>query len=217
MLIGERFVFLHVPKAAGKSLTRYMIEAWPGPIDGWVSKGQIAELRTVARQDVCLEVSSGHEGMRRAQIVLNERGKRVQDMSAVFVCVRNPYDMIVSTYFFMRRTFEHNRDRRNFQLANALEFEEFCEQYEPRGMERWLTLNGRVPDNLRLLRFESLAEDVAAVAAEYGFNPTTLPHLNRTAHGHYASYVRTAACERVIYERYRYFFDSGLYERHDVG
>ena len=34
MLFNEEFVFLHYPRSAGKSLTRYLIEAWRGPIHG---------------------------------------------------------------------------------------------------------------------------------------------------------------------------------------
>lgn len=217
MLIGEQFLFLHIPKTAGKSLTKYMIEAWPGAIHGRVSPGQVRELAAVVRPGVTLEVASGHQGMVAAKKLLRQRGRKLRDMTAIFTCVRNPYDLIVSTYFFMRATFKNNRNRRNFQLAHSLEFEEFCNQYEPRAIEAWLTLNGRVPRNLRLLRFEALEADLAAVAKEYGFKPATLPHLNRTQHRHYSCYVRSAACERAIYEKHRYVFDIGLYERHAIG
>lgn len=216
MLIGEKFLFLHIPKTAGKSLTKYMIEAWPGDIHGYVSPGQVAELAEVVRPGVTLEAASGHQGMVGAKKLLRQRGRRLSDMTAIFACVRNPYDLIVSTYFFMRATFRNNRDRRNFQLANSLEFEEFCMQYEPRAIEAWLTLNGKVPRNLRLLRFEALEADLAEVADEYGFKAATLPHLNRTPHRHYSCYVQSAACERVIYEKHRYVFDIGLYSRHAI-
>lgn len=217
LLIGERFVFLHVPKAAGKSLSRYMIEAWPGSVQGYVSQGQMLELKEAARPGVALEATYGHEDMAETQALLGQRGRRLEEMEAVFACVRNPYDIVVSTYFFMRRTFKNNSHRRFFKLANELDFEGFCTQFEPRRIEAWLTIDGKAPPNLRLIRFESLEADLAAVAAEYGFNSAVLPHWNRTDHGHYSNYVESAACECVIYEKYRYLFDSGLYRREAVG
>lgn len=217
MLIGERFVFLHVPKAAGKSLSRYMIEAWPGSIHGYVSPGQLLELRVVARPGVTLEVTYGHEDMAQTQALLGQSGRRIEEMEALFACVRNPYDIIVSTYFFMRRTFENNSHRRFFKMANKLDFEGFCMHFEPRRIEAWLTLEGKRPSNLRLIRFESLTADLSAIAAEYGFNPAALPHLNRTDHGHYSGYIKSAECERTIYEKYRFLFECGLYRREAVG
>lgn len=217
MLIGERFVFLHVPKAAGKSLSRYMIEAWPGAVHGYVSPGQLPELKEAARPGVTLEVTYGHEDMAQTQALLCQSGRRIGDMAAVFACVRNPYDSMVSTYFFMRRTFKNNSHRRFFKLANKLDFEGFCTHYQPRNITEWLTLDGKRPPNLRLIRFECLDQDVSAIAAEYGFNPAALPHLNRTDHGHYSDYIKSAACEREIYEKHRYLFDCGLYRREAVG
>lgn len=217
LLIGERFVFLHVPKAAGKSLSRYMIEAWPGRVHGYVSTGQMLELREVARPGVTLEVTYGHEDMAQTQVLLGQRGRCIEDMAAVFACVRNPYDIIVSTYCFMRRTFKNNSHKRFFKLANNLDFEGFCMQFEPRNITAWLTLRGKRPPNLRLIRFESLEADLSAIATEYGFNPAALRHLNRTDHDHYSSYIRTATCERAIYEKYWYLFDCGLYQREAVG
>lgn len=213
MLFNDEFVFLHYPRSAGKSLTRYMIEAWRGPIHGLVSKGQMKELADVVRPDVFLEGTGAHQNLRRARAVLAERGRNINDFRAVFVGVRNPYDMAVSRYCFMRRTYPWNKDRSTFRMAHELPFEEFWLSYRANLGDAFLTIDGRVLENQRFIRFETLEEDLEVIAEEYGFKSATLGHLNGTPHGHYLSYIRTPRCEQAIYERFRYLFDSGLYPR----
>lgn len=217
MLTNSDFLFIHYPKAAGKSLAKYMIEAWKGPIHGIVSPAQMRELEDVLRPDVTLEIGRGHENMRRARILLAERGERIEDKRGIFVCMRNPYDLAVSTYFFMRQTFEHNRTRPRFQRAMAQSFEEFWATGDLTAPpERWFTLRGKVLPNQRYIRFEHMREDLAALAGEFGFGEACLPHLNASRRGHYADYM-TDRAEKAIYAHFRYLFDAGHYRRERFG
>ena len=205
------------PRTAGKSVTRYMIESWRGPTHGLVSKGQLAELADIARPDVFLEAVGAHQSVRRAKAILAKRGRRIEDFCAVFIGVRNPYDLAVSRYFTMRRTYKGNSDRPRFRMAHELDFEEFFLRTREEDLSRkFLTLDGVPLENQRFIRFESLQEDLDSIAKEYGFNPATLAHLNSTPHEHFSKYVRTPQCEQAIYDRFRYLFDGGLYPRQPV-
>lgn len=218
MLANDRFLFLHFPKTAGKSMAKYFIEAWDKPIFGRVSSGQIDELQDGATEGVTLEVGRGHEDMRMAQELLSAQGKSIPDLSAVFVGVRNPYDMAVSTYFYLRATHRRHEDKSRYQMAMDLDFETFWCSDGPSltsPVERWLTLDGAALPNLRLVRFESIEEDLARFAREFGFNAAQLPHLNPTDHEHYSEYL-TPKAEEAIFARFRYFFDAGLYPRERV-
>lgn len=216
MLIGDEFVFIHYPKTAGKSLTRYMIEAWRGPIQCFVSRGQFKELSDLLRPSVNLVLSRGHENMHVAEKYLNGMGKSLKDMRAVFACVRNPYDIAVSTYAFLREHHRYNRGRRNFEAAVTYGFEEFWRRTNYAQPERWLTLNGKMLHNQRLLRFETLEKDLEKAAGDFGFEAATLIHINKTSHQHYRSYVTTPECEAAIYRNFRYLFDGGFYDRERV-
>ena len=212
MLINKDFAFLHFPKTAGKSLTKYMVDAWEVPIHGRVSKGQVTELADVMRPGVTLEVTRGHEGMRQAAKVMRERGCRIQDLKAVFVCIRNPYDVAVSTYFYLRETFRLNRENPRFRRAAEMTFEDFWCSDPNNAPERWLALNGRVLPNRRLIRFECLREDLDELSKEFGFRPAELPHLNASDRQHYSAYM-TPRAEDAIFSKYRYMFDAGFYPR----
>ena len=218
MLANDRFLFLHFPKTAGKSMAKYFIEAWDKPVFGRVSSGQIDELRHGATEGVTLEVGRGHEDMRMAEELLNAQGKSTRDLSAVFVGIRNPYDMAVSTYFYLRETHRLHADKSRYQMAMDLDFETFWCSDGPSltsPPERWLTLDGEVLPNLRLVRFESIEDDLARFAHEFGFNAARLPHLNSTEHEHYSAYL-TPKAEEAIFARFRHFFDAGYYPRERV-
>lgn len=212
MLINDDFVFLHFPKTAGKSLTKYMIGAWSDPIRGYVSKNQGSELTDVMRPGVTLEVTGGHEDMRKAAAALRDQGRRIHDMKAVFVCIRNPYDLAVSTYFFMRETYPFNLENRRFLAASEKSFEEFWLSDVDNMPQRWLMLNGKVLPNRRIIRYEHLREDLEALSKEFGFRDSALPHLNIGNREHYSVYM-TPRAEAAIFEKYRYLFEAGHYVR----
>ena len=217
MLINPDFAFIHFPKTAGKSLTRYFIEAWDDPIYGLVSRGQLQEVSSIMRSGVTLKVASGHENMRRTSMILRENGRRIENLRAIFVCIRNPYDIAVSTYFFMRDKFLANRNKLRFRMAVEMTFEDFwCNDPSAAEPERWLTLNGTVLENQRFIRFESIREDLEVFRNEFNFRTATLPHLNQSRRGHYLEYMN-AKTEEAIYGRFRYLFEAGYYHRESFG
>ena len=212
MLLNDDFLFLHYPKTAGKSLTTYFLNVWERPIRGTVSPGQ----PTGDGEGLHLDVGNAHQSMPYAATLLKEQDKSIHDLKAVFVGIRNPYDMAVSTYFFLRNSVEHHDDRARFRRALNMSFEEFwCTEPITAPPERWLTLRGKEIQNLRVIRFESLGQDLAAIAAEFGFRQTELPHLNRTDHRHYREYI-TPEVEEAVFARYRYLFEAGHYPRQRV-
>ena len=125
MLFNDEFAFIHFPKTAGKSLTKYMIAAWNDPIHALVTPGQVEEIADVVRPGVQVEVARGHENIRRTSKILQGMGRRIEDLKAVFVCIRNPYDLAVSTYFFMREHYERNTSSKRFKMAAEMGFEQF--------------------------------------------------------------------------------------------
>ena len=194
-------------------MTKYFICAWDVPIYGLISPGQVRELADVTREGVTLEVGSGHQNFRGARTIVDQRRKRIEDMEAVFVGIRNPYDIAVSTYHFLRETYRDNHDKVNFVRANRHTFEEFwCGKEGKARPQKWLTMEGEVPDNLKVIRFENLREDLGALAAEFGFREAELPHLNSSNRGHYREYM-TGAVEKAVYKHFGYLFECGYYER----
>lgn len=212
MLWCDEFCFVHYPKTAGKTLTRFFLQAWPRPIRGIVSRGQLDEVADCDLEGVSLTVGRGHENLTDSRELIREAGGNLAGMRAIFCAVRNPYDLMVSNYCFMRETFEHNRTRPNFIIAHENDFLGYCEKIGVASPARWMTLDRQTPANLRVIRFESMQADVERYAREFGFESPPLDHLNRSTRGHYRDYV-CARAARAIEQRLAYYFDAGYYER----
>ncbi len=212
MLWTDDFLFLHFPKTAGKSLTRALVRTLGRPMTCVVSKGQVRELADCDHTDLTIIGGWAHENMRAARKRLAQYNKILESFKAIILGIRNPYDQMVSNYFFMRKTFKHNRDRENFKIAMENDFEAYTAKVVFEPIENWMTINGSRPENLRIIRFEHLQEDFDALANEFSFASITMPHINPSSHDHCLAYL-TPAAEEAIYQKMKYLFDQGYYER----
>jgi hypothetical protein len=82
----------------------------------------------------------------------------------------------------------------------------------PGRLEDWFEINGQMPSNLRVLRFETLEQDLRRALSPFSRNHSQLPRLNASEHRPYAHYL-TPGIEKAIYRKYRWAFDRGLYPR----
>ncbi|MBX2882270.1 MAG: sulfotransferase domain-containing protein [Granulosicoccus sp.] len=216
MLWCNDYCFVHYPKTAGKSLTRFFVKAWERPINGFISKGQVKELADCELEKTNIVVGRGHENLVESQQIIKEDGKDIHAMKAIFVCIRNPYDLMVSNYHFMRETYKNNKDKANFIVAHNNDFDTFCEEVGVSSPRNWMELDGKQPANLQVIRFESLNADLIANAEKYGYAAPEIDHLNSSKRGHYSEYM-TSRSEKAIYEKFEYFFAQGYYERELFG
>jgi hypothetical protein len=94
MLWNRRFLFLHYPKTAGISLTETFVAAWERPVFGIVAPGQRQTMRHRNDELVFLTNGSGRESFARASRILSATGVDIAAFEAIFVAVRNPYDLM---------------------------------------------------------------------------------------------------------------------------
>jgi hypothetical protein len=212
MLWTDDFLFLHFPKTAGKSLTWALARTLDRPMTCVISKGQVRELADCDQAGLIIIEGWAHENMRDARKRLVQYNKTLESFKAIILGIRNPYDLMVSNYFFMRKTYQHNRERPNFRIAMDNDFEGYAVKVVFEPIENWMTINGSRPENLRIIRFEHLQEDFDTLSNEFGFSTIKIPHINSSEHDHYLSYL-TPRAEKVIYNKMRYLFAEGFYER----
>lgn len=194
MIISLRrnFVFIHVPKCAGESITDVLLK----PVNG----GAL--------------LVSKHAGIRSLAPVLGDEIQRF----LVFAVVRNPFDQAVSFFEHLRKPAWMSRAQLEAQypgsngriipgwasdLACSVDFPGFAREVygahgDPAGRSHewwfrdiadWVT---RADGSLavdRILRYENLAGDFARLSAELGLTGD-LPHLNRSGRAAGASSYR---------------------------
>jgi hypothetical protein len=108
---------------------------------------------------------------------------------------------------------------RNVHLSRHLDFPQFVQASSSSGrnhlsrLSKYYFLDGEMPANLRILRFERLADQVRGALQEIGIRgDAEFPWLNRSDHGPYVDYYDEQS-ERGVYEASRWVFDHGYYER----
>jgi Sulfotransferase family len=216
VIFCERFAFLHVPKTGGMSVTEYLLRLLPRPV--YYTRKWDQRRHPVPEGVVDID-GKRHEILSEAREVVREHGFELSDFPVVAATLRNPYDLEVSRYTHFHRPYVAGRGNRSWEIAMNEDFAEFARQSPPhrgKGLERWFFLDGAMPDSMVVLRFEFLAADLQAALARAGIFATgSLPHKNVSRHDHFASYYTTDA-EEAVYQKYKWVFDQGFYERLEV-
>jgi len=240
MLFDDKLLFIHAPKTAGTSVTSFLIANSPNRVtltepsagpDPAVAMPAFARtmlalrrlrwcVGMLMRNSVTLVEGSRHENLRQASEVLAKLGRKLEDFRAIVSIVRNPYDLEVSRYHFFRRGYHGVKGVAHEyaeELALAGDFEAFARKAPyhgrlPAQIEDWYEIDGNMPNNLRIVRFENLEKDLHEVVAQLYPVRTRLPKLNASEHAPYKSYL-TADSEDAIYNKYRWLFDRNFYRR----
>lgn len=239
MIFSEDLLFIHVPKTGGSSITAYLCDVLPKPI--YLSQPFCEEELT----DLGILQIPGirHETLAEARDVVAAYGFDLDRFPLILATIRNPYDLDVSRYAYLREGHEWERGAEQ-DLALTSGFEAFAVRNPHRGghwttdgpngvspfefarhgrqrrgypndLAAFFAIDGHCPRNLRILRFEHLAEDLVAALRGIGIDAGgEFPWINRSDHDHYLSYY-TPSAEESVYRRYRWAFDHGFYQRLD--
>ena len=129
-----------------------------------------------------------------------------------FCFVRNPWDLLVSNYCYVKSDKTHKRYRRTSRM-NFAEFIEFAIAKEI-GLQKPIisNANGDLLVN-QVGKFETLIEDFKSIVSKIQIQ-ATLPHLNRVNRPDYRQYydrrsiARVADCYRDDIETFEYEFDG---------
>jgi hypothetical protein len=202
VLFNSDVLFIHVPKAAGMAVTQYLIDNLPGPTTLSVPAGH-------APPDPRLQVVEGtrHENLPEAVERLRTLNRSLDSFRLVLAVIRNPYALEVSRFHYYRLGRPWDRGLL-YDLAATGDFDRFCREAlypyirAPKPIETFYTIDGAMPSNMRLLRAEQLADDLASA-----LGPPKIPleRVNESRHQHWSEYITTQN-EPYIFEKFRWLF-----------
>ena len=195
MLISHahRFAFVHVPKTAGSSVFMALEPLADRVDDYWANRW----LAAVGIHVNHLAPWHSRRFRPHAGAQVLERWLPADVFAGLFKFgfVRNPWDLLVSSYHFLKSKPEHRRSR----VARNLRFPDYVE-YEVRRGKLLQTPLLCDRDGRRLVdfvgRYESLTTDFAFVCRRIGIE-AALPHVNPSRRGDYRDYYSPALADRV--------------------
>jgi hypothetical protein len=181
---ARNFVFVHVYKNAGTSITQIL-----KPYDDVAPRLDACLRRCRWISESGLHIGRFHFFCNHASAaeIRGELGADRFDTMFSFGFVRNPWSRLVSLYHYKRAT-EHCSARR-FDMR----FEDWIAQLardEPRILPQMHFLFSREGKQLvsYIGRFETLPEDLDYIGGKIGVSFASLRHLNTTEHTHYRDY-----------------------------
>jgi hypothetical protein len=218
MLYNKDLLLLHFPKTAGKSVAVYFTRNVAKPVHGIVSPGQVREIALGPNDGVYLEVEGSHDNYQDAEHKLSDRGIDIERFKALLLPVRNPYDLVVSNYYFLRQSYERNeavRERPNFAMAARSTFAEFCAQTKLANFEKFLPpVDAHNAPPIELIHFETLKASLSRVLTKYGITERhPLPHLNKSKRPYSLREMYDVTSKRHIDEKMDAMFRIGGYPK----
>lgn len=193
MIISDtkNFVFIHTPKAAGTSVRESLHQYATVPV--W--QHRINNLPVGTNRLLSKHAS--------AKTIKKYLGEEQWNKFFTFTFVRNPWDRVVSTYFYAKK---YKGDAKH-KLASQKTFTEFVKWYgnvcTPRHPEplQLLPQMYYIGDNGRILvdfvgRFESFQKDFRNICERIGIK-TKLNHANKTDHASYRELYNRSTREIV--------------------
>jgi hypothetical protein len=129
---------------------------------------------------------------------------------------RNPYDRVVSCFFYLKQGGRNAVDRRDRQkYVGSATFQQFvihALRYASEGQTHLRPQTHWIPDGVDFLgRVESFQEDFDRLCDVLGRKRVRLPHENKTKHGYYKKYY-TPAMAKVVEKVYVKDFETLGYE-----
>ena len=157
-----------------------------------------------------------HETLPEAYVLAARFGRELASFEKIFVVMRNPYTLEISRYNYLR--LGHDVDKGPAQkIALENNFKDYLKVapffgFNPPRMDLYYHLCGQMLDNLCILRFEHLNDDIREHVFPYLIDQPVLGHENATGKSKFDRYYDPEA-EALCYQRHKWFFDKGYYER----
>lgn len=227
MIWNKELLFLHPQKTAGMALTKVLLETLSPPVFNSLPPGHWPD-PTKGTPGTAYVYGQRHENLYAASMILNQFNLTLGDFHVIMVVMRNPYDMEISRYFHLRKpeAFEKNSERDlalqstfstfvlNSQFRKKRPHNRKLEQSE--AIKNYYTTTTSLPDNLMIVRYERLEDDVNSVLGSLGYPEITIPAVNISAERKnktITDLITSPEVEASIYNRYAWIFDNNFYPR----
>ncbi|NNJ72257.1 MAG: hypothetical protein HKP09_03640 [Enterobacterales bacterium] len=214
MLAGKSLIFVHHPRTAGTSVRNLLMRAVP---DNYFP---MQDPNLSQEQKVWIT----HQGLGVCYDYCHRIGINPIKVPTL-VCIRNPYSLMLSEYMYLSQKWK--KKIKDLEKTLGAYLANMYRKSSDERKQKWaadtygrfhdfITINGQIPENLTIARFETLEEDVRNFLQnrlEIADVPK-LPRKNASRHGDVKNYY-TDKEEKLVYAMFKNVFESGLYKRYE--
>lgn len=194
----KEFIFIHIPKTSGNSLSLYLKTYLANKVirrTSRVGPGQGIDIICEKNKcDIKHKTITYYRGMYPE--LYNKYFK--------FTIVRNPYDRLISLYFWCRSNMPFTKESFIKFLSRGI-----------RSQVSYLIDKDKVVMD-HICKFENLQEDLGIVFDRLGIEEKMIyPHLNASKHDYYMSYYDRESID-IVNEKYDQDFELLGYEKINI-
>lgn len=191
-----KFIFIHIPKTAGNSLTLFL--------KFYLSNRTLQHENPMGPQDgMTVFCEKNNQGIKHESITyyINQYGDSIQDY-VWFTIVRNPYDRLLSLYFFTK-----GKDNAVFIRDEFVSFIQNDENHQ----WKYIEYNGKLV--CRIVHYENMLEELKEIPCLQRMDFSHYPQINQSMNSKldYKTLLDDDVKD-LIYKKYRMDFDLFGYE-----
>lgn len=184
-------IFVHINKTGGSSIVKAL-----NMLQVHMSASLLFSNEASLRADSQYDVWKGWLGGRRITHQNYEKLENIKnywDDYLTFTVVRNPYERVVSDYFYCRK---HNLIDLSISFTEDVKSTFDNRERWKLPCYDWITLNNEIVVE-NIIRFENLKQGFDDMCKTLQVPHIKLPHLNKTKHTHYTDYYDDETRELV--------------------
>ena len=192
-MINKKIIFIHIPKTAGTSIIKYCQNNF-SIYDGWDIKVKLLEKFNTDSSYI-----NTHDFTKTNDIEkLSSYNK--------FTVVRNPYDRMVSWYFYIT-LFDKDKITKTFKewIIDPLDNDFTPKEIDEKDFNSQCSF---VDDTTNIIKYENLNEELS----NFFGKKIILPIKNKTNHKHYLDYYDQETLD-IVYKKYKKDFKKFNYKK----
>lgn len=212
MIWNEEILFIHTPKTGGMSITDLFLNHLKGNVH------ITGPYESHKADNVTYHTGKRHETLVDAESFFMYRNKSIFDFKNIFLFIRNPYDLELSRYTYLRKNFKQDNGPAQ-KIALESSYKEYLRKapffgMNPPRLEQYFLFNNLIPKSLIILRYEYFEDEIRQKLSPYLDTSFEVPHINTSKKTGYAQ-LYDKETEKLCYQRNRFFFDKGFYRREE--
>ena len=216
MVYNKDVLFIHLGKTGGMSVTKYLCNVLKPPVYGVVEKNYLKIGKPMGYE--ILKVFKRHASLVEAREFLKSFGIDISDFKLVFSVVRNPIDIEFSYFQHLRKEkvikllkpTEFNKKKIEAAKGTFNEFAKHNYTHFTGNLKDFFELNGEIPDNMKILRFDNLEEELKNALDPFIIHQYPIPHQNKSEE----KGLNKSLSDEVILnirKKYSWIYEKGFY------